>query len=1068
MQKAILPFLLILSTCLVSSQHYSFETYTVSDGLAQSTVYCITQDSRGYLWLGTDGGGLCRFDGMNFQTFSTAEGLPGNIVRSLMEDSRGRLWIGTNNGLCIYDGLEFQLLDSSDFWGTVVLSLLEDGDQNVWAGTNKGACRMTWNGPASYKTDRFTVEEGLITDLVFDLHEDAFDRIWLASWGGICMITFSEDSFRIDQFRQFIHIPGSQITSISEDHEGFLWFGSLNSGAFKLKPSQDGFTDLEIFNTDLGLSDNQIWDILSDSRGSTWLASSEGGINRYSAEGFTYFREQEGLPTNQIQCLFEDQEENLWIGTNGHGLSRFNGTHFSHYSEAEGLAEPNVSGIVQDESGNYWLATFGGGLVNLSFRDKGILVKHFTEEDGLISNFLTSVCKAADGTIWFGYRQSGIGRFDGHSLKNYSRHNGLVSDFVNCLYMDSKGDLWCGTKGGVSNFNERGFLNFEESELGNSEVQAILEDDNGDIWFGTYDGLAKFERDSRLMYRYDEQEGLMNKRIHCLEKDARGNLWVGTLGGGIYLFDFARVDSLPIRFIANGDKLGSNNIFSLIFQNDTVLLVGTDKGFDRVTLTGEDALVNVRNYDESDGFTGGENNLNALYRDRNNNFWFGKVNGLTRYTPEKEKVNLKEPRLHLTGVKIWFEETDWQKRGLQRGPWFNVPQNLKLKHGENHITFSISGLSLSNPSKVRYRYMLGGLGDNWSPPSSLSEVVYQGLKPGKYTFHVMACNASGIWNRNPLSYSFTIKPPFWRTAWFLVLVLVCAGLSVIAWVKYREKQLRIKNRELETKVAERTVEIRRQKDIIELKNRDITDSILYAKRIQDALLPSYDLLQESVSDSFILFKPRDIVSGDFYWVKRKNATLVVTAADCTGHGVPGAFMSMLGISFLDEIVDKDNVLEPGKILDRLRGLVITALKQQDPNAETKDGMDLALCTMDFSKNRLAFAGAHNSLWLIRNREVTELKADRMPVAIHANMNNFTTHTFDLKEGDSIYLFSDGFPDQFGGPKGKKFKYRAFQELLQSLQDLSMEEQKKALDQAFADWKGELDQVDDVVVVGIRY
>ena len=1068
MRKIILPFLFILSAGFVSSQHYSFEAYTISDGLAQSTVYCIEQDSRGYLWLGTDGGGLSRFDGTNFKTFTKSEGLPGNNIRSLLEDRNGNLWIGTNNGIIVYDGRDFRLPDSSAFSGMVVLSLVEDNMNNIWAGTNKGAFRISGYGSDSQHIERFTVEEGLITDLVFDIHEDSFQRIWLASWGGISLITFTEDTFRVGQFRQYIHIPGSQITSIAEDQEGFLWFGSLNSGAFKLKPAEEGFDELELFNTDLGLNDNQIWDVLADSKGGIWLASNEGGVNRYSAGGFTYYTENAGLPTNQVQCLFEDEEKNIWIGTNGNGLCRFSGPQFSHFGQAEGLPESNVSSITQDEKGIYWLATYGGGLVRMDCSGGIPDFKQYTESDGLLSDYITAVCAGMDGAVWFSYAQSGIGKIEDGTIRNYSRHNGLVNDFVNCLLVDSNGDLWCGTKGGVSNLNERGFLNFDQSQLSGSEVQAILEDKHGDIWFGTLEGLSRFERSTRLMHRYDEQEGLLNKRIHSLVEDAGGNIWIGTFGGGIFIFDQSHSDSMPIRSVMEEGTLSSGNIFSLVFLNDSILVAGTDKGFDRITLNESHSVISVRNYNETDGFATGENNLNALFRDREQHLWFGTVNGLTRYAPELEKHNVQSPRLHITDLKIWFEETDWSALGLADVAWFNIPATLKLRHGDNHITFSISGISHSNPSKVRYRYMLEGLGANWSPASDRTEVVFQGLKPGKYTFHIIAGNADGLWSKEPLSYDFIIKPPFWRTPWFIAMALILVGLSVVSWVKYRERQLRIKNRELEMKVVERTEEIRLQKDIIELKNRDITDSIKYAKRIQDALLPSYELLKENVSDSFILFKPRDIVSGDFYWVKRKNSELIVVAADCTGHGVPGAFMSMLGISFLDEIVDKDNVRDPGQILGRLRKSVIAALKQQDPEAETKDGMDMALCSIDITGNRLSFAGAHNSAWLFRGEEVTELKADRMPVAIHRKLDDFTTHSVDLNKGDTIYLFSDGFPDQFGGPKGKKYKYRPFQELLMGMQGNDLETQKELLEKAFHDWKGDLDQVDDVVVVGIRY
>jgi ligand-binding sensor domain-containing protein/serine phosphatase RsbU (regulator of sigma subunit) len=1088
MQRLIPALFIALLSFPAFSQQNNFRTYTIRDGLPQSTIYCIEQDARGFLWLGTEGGGLSRFDGNTFVNYTTQDGLSGNVVRSLFEDSNGNLWIGTDKGITLYDGIKFQSPDTAlDLSGTFVLNFMEDHNHHIWAATNKqGAVRFK-RTDAGF--DLFGSGNGLVSDFVFDAYEDSENRIWLAMVGGINIITFAEDTFRVDQLRRAIQISGKRITTIEEDREGFLWFGSLYSGVIRLKPTAEGFTGLEILNTSSGITEGQIWDIETDHAGRVWIATSEGGINIIADDGIHYFTEYHGLPGNQVQCLFRDEEQNMWIGNMGNGLTKFMGRHFSHYGEKEGLTENNITGIVQDLRGNYWIATYGGGLVKLTIKDDLPYFEWLTTENGLLDNYLSSVFLGDDGAVWFSYVQSGAGRIDGSRITHLSKENGLIDDRVNCIFQDSRGDFWFGTKGGVSNYNKGGFINLDKSQISDNEVQAVLEDKAGHIWIGTLNGLSRFDRESSMMSRYDEVEGLTNKIIHCLAEDHAGNIWIGTFGGGLFLFDQARTDSLPIRLMAGKNKLVSNNIYSLVFQDDSVLIVGTDKGFDKVKLNGEGEIVFVRNYDETDGFTGVETNQNAILKDKAGNIWFGTVNGLTCYKPEYEHMNTLPPRLHISGIKIWFEDIDWSDESMVALPWFNVPEYLKLGHSDNHITFNISGISLTNPEKVKYRYLLDGLSENWSPPYPNTEVVYQGLKPGKYSFRVKAVNESGIWSEEPVTYDFTIKPPFWRTWWFFSLVLIFIGICIISWVKYRERQLRRKNKELEIKVLERTVEIRKQKaeieeknrnleqanveisyqkDIIESKNRDITASIKYAKRIQDALLPSRELLKESVSDSFIFFKPRDIVSGDFYWVKRKNSELIVVAADCTGHGVPGAFMSMLGMSFLDEIIDKDDVRVPGLILNRLRKSVMAALKQKDPGAESKDGMDLGLCNIDFNKNKLSFSGAHNPLWFIREGEVTEIKADRMPVAIHENMNDFTTHEKDLKKGDTIYIFSDGFPDQFGGPKGKKFKYRPFQELLLSIQDKTMEEQNSILSNTFDEWKGDLYQVDDVVVVGMRY
>ena len=266
----------------------------------------------------------------------------------------------------------------------------------------------------------------------------------------------------------------------------------------------------------------------------------------------------------------------------------------------------------------------------------------------------------------------------------------------------------------------------------------------------------------------------------------------------------------------------------------------------------------------------------------------------------------------------------------------------------------------------------------------------------------------------------------------------------------------------------RNVELKAAYDEIHHKNKEITDSINYASRIQGALLPQRENLKKIFPDHFILFLPRDVVSGDFYWAADFGPKMVFAAADCTGHGVPGALMSMLGISFLNELVVERRQTHPGEILNNLRGEVIKALKQTGKEDEQKDGMDITLCTYDSESGLLQFAGAYNPLYLVREGNLEEYKADRMPISYYHGINNpFQTHSIKLQKGDTIYMFSDGYADQFGGPEHKKFKYKALKELLQQVHNEPMDRQKDILLERFSAWKGDVEQIDDVVIIGIR-
>ena len=265
-------------------------------------------------------------------------------------------------------------------------------------------------------------------------------------------------------------------------------------------------------------------------------------------------------------------------------------------------------------------------------------------------------------------------------------------------------------------------------------------------------------------------------------------------------------------------------------------------------------------------------------------------------------------------------------------------------------------------------------------------------------------------------------------------------------------------------------ELSKKNNEITKKNLEITDSINYAKRIQYALLPSGDYIKKILPERFILFKPKDIVSGDFYWLSKVDNKIIIVAADCTGHGVPGAFMSMLGVSFLNEIVTKNKTTEPAEILNCLRAMVIDSLDQNQ--GESKDGMDIALAVLDTENTLLKFAGAYNSLYLIKANqeqpEIMQIKADRMPIGIHFEIEKqFTTKEIQLCKNDIFYLFSDGYQDQFGGKKNKKFKSKRFRKLLLEIYQKPLEEQQQILDKIIEKWRGDINQIDDIIVVGVR-
>jgi len=395
----------------------------------------------------------------------------------------------------------------------------------------------------------------------------------------------------------------------------------------------------------------------------------------------------------------------------------------------------------------------------------------------------------------------------------------------------------------------------------------------------------------------------------------------------------------------------------------------------------------------------------------------------------------------------------------EKGVSFNLSE-IKFQRGDDVIIFDIIAPGYLKANTTQYQYFISKQMADWSPWSVFTHYEKTITKPGDYTLQV---RAKDLWGNigEPVSIDFTIKAPFTETAFFYILSGIILLSLIIVVVRFREKQLHNKNRILEEKVRERTAEIEAQKE-------EITSSIEYASRIQLAMLPMEDLFKKAFTDYFVFFKPRDIVSGDFYWINEDEKSVFLTVGDCTGHGVPGAFMSTLGISTLNEITANNQSLQANKVLNLLRKKIMGSLHQTGKEGEAADGMDIAFCILNKNKKTLQYAGAYNPLFIFQNGEFKEYKADRMPIGIHyGDAVPFTNYVINVNKGDTIYIFSDGYADQFGGPEGAKYKKANLKRLLTDIYYRPMVEQRNILETELAKWQGSLAQIDDITIIGVR-
>ena len=374
---------------------------------------------------------------------------------------------------------------------------------------------------------------------------------------------------------------------------------------------------------------------------------------------------------------------------------------------------------------------------------------------------------------------------------------------------------------------------------------------------------------------------------------------------------------------------------------------------------------------------------------------------------------------------------------------------LKLKYNQNFLTIGFSALDFTQPTQNKYRYRMENLNDEWIyTDANNRRAIFTGIPPGVYKFTVQGSNNDGLWNTEGQSIIIEITPPWWRTTVAYITYIVIAVAAIFTYIKIRERKLVEEKRILEEKVTERTheimmqkEEIQKQSDKIAMQHKEITDSIHYASRIQTALLPSEEHMQNILPSHFVLWLPRDIVSGDFFWITNDNDLTIAVAADCTGHGVPGAFMSMLGISFLNELVNKERLSETNEILSRLRTNIIDSLKQTGEQGGSKDGMDISMCAINHSTLTARFSGAYNPLVIIRNDEILEYKADKMPIGYHIKKDEKFSYQDIQLQIVTVYICTAMGMLINSARRRRKFMSKRFKEMLLETRDLSMQEQK---------------------------
>lgn len=1116
MRKAVFTILFSILSMFVSAQVNEYgvpfvEHYSTQITGGSEQYWCITKDVFGNLWMGNHDRGVVKYDGTKWINIPVKDN---PRMFDLKSDERGVIFVAA--------AFEFGYIQPGEKGGYEYLSLAERVDTSS-------------NIMYVYK---IVIDDGIVNYLsprtIFRYHieNDSLSSVDLGAMGirdANRLVAIGDKMILADQGSGLYEFDGENVRLLpnAENLKGkfitellpydtdnvlitpygeevFLYnmrTGEINN-AFVSNSLNTKFAEEGVYAATM-ISDSQY--AISTTIGGVSIVDHNGELVQYLNVSNNSLMDNSGCA---IYCDYANESE-LWVATYGYitkvafnipvtkfdlgyninEIGEFNGDIIlstdagivKMYVDESGEAKfsdivPGTSGqifpiqVFETREGTYLLA---GGLNGVMQIDKNYRVKLLSDNvvgtpnnEGL-SFFSRKILPSAinPDVVYFGNDPSGVValRYQNGIWHYISSLSGLMSGVVSGLIENDDGSLWVTTTDPFSVLKIKNPLSAKEdveiipygTDKGLPDVRLLSVSRLGDdIYVTTSIGLFRYDPSSDSFVSDNSLTGGFSEGVYTqnIFRDHEGDLWFSGLDDTYFDMIFRKEQDTVmgyggvLRLLPNAPTLGS------LVRDDRVYLTKTKTVavIDKKSIKEESSDVNTY-------FTLIVFGSDTIMYDN-----FHSDIDETRRIPMLKSMELSVP---------------------------------EYKYDQNKITFGWTTPYFVKEFYTEYSFILEGYDTEWSDWESVSfgynfedifayyaNKQYENLPHGRYTFRVRTRTITGV-ETEGMSYQFIILKPWYLTTVAIMLWIVIIGGIIMAIIAIYTKRLKDENIRLEGIVAERTAVVVRQKEELE-------SSIHYASRIQFALLPSKTILDENIKDNFILFRPRDIVSGDYYWMSKRGERLYVVAADCTGHGVPGAFMSLLGISFLEEIVRRNEAPPANVVLDKLRLHVVESLKQagKDDN-ESKDGIDLGLLVFDFENKKVEFSGAYNPCYRVREMTAEELEnpdivpedsmnngkyimntleANKMPIGISLRMEeNFNIHIEDMEPGVTYYMSSDGYIDQFGGADGKKFMKKNFRKLLLDIQDYPMKEQRDILEQRLIDWMGSIAQIDDIIVLGVK-
>ncbi len=831
-----------------SEQRVAFEHISVEHGLSQSSVNCILQDDKGFLWFGTNDG-LNKYDGYSFTVYGagedTANSLSHDTITAIVEDQQGVLWIGTQDGLNRFDRQEERFThyhadpeNPDTLSHDHITALYEDHTGQLWIGTPEGLNRLE-QGTGRFVRYRADLDDphSLPDNEVLSIYEDKAGVLWVGLWNGLAQwepVTAQFVHYRpaSDELTSLGH---NAVQSIVEDGAGRLWIGTGGSGFYRFDRAGGKFSRYLINPDDVeGFTYNDVKSIYEDQAGVLWIGTDGGGLyqfNRLTESLNLYLTDPyraDSLSSNYITSIYEGQTGVLWIGTWGGGINKFDRDRekFLLYQadpdNPDSLSHNRVLALFEDRAGTLWVGTDGGGLNRLAGDGSSFMHYRHDPEDpySLSNNYVTSIYQDEDGVLWLGTLGGGLEKFDRESERfiHYQADpydpGSLVSGIVLTIYQDREGALWIGTDEGLERFDQASgrFIHYRTS----GAVWALYQDREDMLWIGTDEGLDRLDREDGRITRYqadpEKPDGLSSSVINVIHQDRAGRLWIGT-AEGLNQFDFA---TEKFKHYNEADGLPNSSIMGILEDNQGQLWLSTAGGLSKF----DPRTGSFRNYDVSDGLQGYEF-THARCKGPSGDLFFGGINGFNAFRPDLVKDNPYVPEVVLTSLTQGGKEIDID-RSLES------VEAVTLRWPSNFFEFECAALNFSQPQKNRYSYKLVRFDEDWNNIGTRRFGRYTNLPGGTYTLRVIASNNDGVWNEEGVSVKVDVVPPFWTTWWFRGIIILALMGGALGGYRLRVRNIQARSRKLEGMVDERTAALSQANVLL---RQEITER----KRAEEAL-----------------------------------------------------------------------------------------------------------------------------------------------------------------------------------------------------------------------------------------